>query len=70
MSGVFKSCIPCKPPKRYPGCQDSCPDYRREWEKNQKVLQAKYREAEARSYGVGAHGRMTSKARGINHHAK
>jgi hypothetical protein len=20
----FKCCIPCKPPERYPGCQDHC----------------------------------------------
>lgn len=23
----FECCIPCKTPKRYPGCHDHCPDY-------------------------------------------
>lgn len=23
----FECCIPCKPPKRYPGCHDHCPKY-------------------------------------------
>ena len=23
----FECCIPCKPPKRYPGCHDHCPEY-------------------------------------------
>lgn len=23
----FECCIPCKPPKRYPGCHDCCPEY-------------------------------------------
>lgn len=27
MGGVIKCCIPCKPPKRNPGCHDRCPEY-------------------------------------------
>ena len=23
----FECCMPCKAPKRYPGCHDHCPDY-------------------------------------------
>lgn len=23
----FECCILCKPPKRYPGCHDHCPEY-------------------------------------------
>lgn len=23
----FDCCMPCKPPKRYPGCHDHCPEY-------------------------------------------
>ena len=25
--GNFDECRVCKPPRRYPGCQDHCPDY-------------------------------------------
>ena len=25
----FECCIPCKPPKRYPGCSGSCPEYKK-----------------------------------------
>jgi hypothetical protein len=25
--GYFECCHNCKPPRRYPGCQDHCPDY-------------------------------------------
>lgn len=25
--GYFECCHFCKPPKRYPGCQDHCPEY-------------------------------------------
>lgn len=24
---MFDCCHKCKPPKRYPGCQDHCPDF-------------------------------------------
>ena len=26
MDSAFECCHYCKPPKRYPGCQDHCPD--------------------------------------------
>ena len=29
----FECCIPCKTPKRYPGCHDHCPDYAKAREK-------------------------------------
>ena len=35
----FECCIPCKPPKRYPGCHDHCPEY--------AVARAKYDKAVA-----------------------
>lgn len=70
MSGAFKSCTKCIPPKRKPGFQDICPDYQREWRENQKILQAKYAESAVRAYEVNAHARMGSKSKGINHHAK
>lgn len=27
---AIKCCHPCKPPKRYPGCHDHCPEYAKE----------------------------------------
>lgn len=30
MSNFFESCHHCKPPKRKPGCQDHCPDYKKD----------------------------------------
>lgn len=24
----FECCIPCVPPKRYPGCSGKCPEYK------------------------------------------
>ena len=24
----FECCMPCKPPKRYPGCSGKCPEYK------------------------------------------
>lgn len=27
MGVIIKCCQHCVPPKRYPGCHDSCPDY-------------------------------------------
>lgn len=29
--GFFDCCIKCKPPKRYPGCSDKCPEYSEQW---------------------------------------
>lgn len=39
--GFFECCHYCKPPKRYPGCHDKCPDY-----KEQKRLWDERKEAE------------------------
>lgn len=39
-SGI-KCCYGCKPPKRYPGCGDHCPEYKKE---KAKLLADKERE--------------------------
>lgn len=32
----MKCCMPCVPPKRYPGCHDHCPEYAAEKAEDQK----------------------------------
>ena len=33
---AIKCCLPCKPPKRYPGCHGSCPEYAKDREQYEK----------------------------------
>ena len=40
----FECCIPCKAPKRYPGCHDHCPEYaaaREKYEQEKTVVNKK-----------------------------
>lgn len=34
--GFFEECHKCKPPKRKPGCQDTCPHYKEDRAKYDK----------------------------------
>lgn len=47
----IKCCIPCVKPKRYPGCQDHCPEYAAEKAKDQKEKDA-YRKQHAIQQGI------------------
>lgn len=65
--GNFECCVYCVPPKRHPGCQDTCGEYMESYENNQKILQAKCKEQAIRDYSYGARHRMLKK-KGYNHH--
>ncbi len=47
--GNFDECLVCKPPKRYPGCQDHCPEY-----KKGKAKHDKEKAAERLQKSIGA----------------
>lgn len=49
---AFECCHHCKPPKRYPGCQDHCPD----------GIAAKSKHNERKAADDKARGRTTSTA--------
>lgn len=73
MGADFKECIKCKPPKRHPGCQDTCPDYIRDKtkheEKLKKIRDAKAIDKAANDYRAIAQKRMKCN-RGKKNHAK
>ena len=39
----FECCIPCKKPKRYPGCHDHCPEYAKAKEKHDQAAASQRR---------------------------
>lgn len=43
----FEHCHGCKPPTRYPGCQDHCPHYAADKEKSDASRRAKEEECRA-----------------------
>jgi hypothetical protein len=43
----FEHCHSCKPPTRYPGCQDHCPHYAADKEKSDASRRAKEEEYHA-----------------------
>ena len=45
----FEACIKCVPPKRYPGCQDHCPEHAKE-----KAIYEKDKAAERKRREIGA----------------
>lgn len=48
---AIKCCQPCKPPKRYPGCSDHCPEYAKERAQHDKDM-AEYRRQKAIQSGI------------------
>lgn len=58
MSNVFKACITCKPPKRYPGCHEECEAYLAERRKYDKVKEAERAEKSFDGYIAVAHDRI------------
>jgi hypothetical protein len=45
------SCKDCKPPKRYPGCHDHCPEYLAEKAEHDKCKAEEYKKRQT-SYGL------------------
>ena len=35
----FKECAQCVPPRRHPGCHQTCPDYIEDKERHDKIMQ-------------------------------
>ena len=69
----FKECVTCKPPKRHPGCQDTCPDYlknKADLDKEKAIVHdAMNKQRAVSDYQSGAYHRMKHN-RGKNTHAK
>lgn len=42
----FEHCQSCKPPTRYPGCQDHCPYYAEDIAKHRTIRKEEQREAQ------------------------
>lgn len=70
---VIDTCKDCRPPKRFSGCHDTCPEYNEAKEEALAKEKLKYKDRMVDGYVNGSIKRMKSRStrgRGINHHAK